>query len=241
MPTIMRKGCISLTLTVLLLSPFMVEAFGKERVKVHILQYHGAEEGSALNNFGVFKGIIHRKLKNLRREVSQKWSGTKGSSKTLDYLSELSDTFKDKDTFSNAKGVNTWIRNESEVLSVLRGTILPNPDKTYSVLSEIHLGDFEENLKFEVLSVELPVVKQEFSNTKDSHSAVFLYALAMDAKRLGYAKDHIALFLKPAADNLSDIKRRQGQLSEDLAEVERAIKQSCRDIFGDETWCFGTD
>ncbi len=226
MPSIDIKMLLPLLIASIMFSPLVSEVFAESRVKIIVYKYQGAEEGPALNHFGVFKGIINGKLRNLKREVSN-----------VEFIFD----YKEVDTFSSATGVNRWIKNEPQVLSVLRGTIFPNPDQTYSVLSEIHMGDLEKDFKYEVISVELPVVKKEFSNTKDSHSAVFLYALAMDAKRSGSAKDRMALFLKPAADNISDIKRRRGKLSADLTEIENAIRHSCVEIFGDETWCFGSD
>jgi hypothetical protein len=54
----------------------------------------------------------------------------------------------------------------------------------------------------------------------------------MDARRLGYDKSYIALFLKAAENRIVDIKRRSGNLSPDLTELENAVKQATNELFG---------
>jgi len=100
------------------------------------------------------------------------------------------------------------------------------------VKSNFHLGALKEYFPYDVVKITLPVSSGEFGNTQDSHSLVILYALAMDAKRQGFNKSHIARFLTAANNKLADIKRRGGALGDDLAELEKALHKTTAELLG---------
>ncbi|MBA7678840.1 hypothetical protein ES703_87118 [subsurface metagenome] len=126
------------------------------------------------------------------------------------------------------------MENQRTVLNLMRGSIISDDGLTYIVYSCFYLGKLRAYLPHEVITVELPIKSTEFANTKDSHTLVILYALAMDARSLGYPKDRIALFLKAAENKISDLERRRGSLSGDLAGLKRAIRQATTELLGDQ-------
>jgi hypothetical protein len=100
------------------------------------------------------------------------------------------------------------------------------------VNSHFYLGNLNAQFPNDVITVTLPIKIGEFANTKDSHTLVILYALAMDAKQQNLNSSHIALFLKAAKNKIADIKRRMGSLSGDLLELEKTIDKITIEILG---------
>ncbi|MEA1934194.1 MAG: hypothetical protein U9N60_07175, partial [Thermodesulfobacteriota bacterium] len=139
---------------------------------------------------------------------------------------------RNKDTFTKPEGINRWLENQASVLCLLRGTIVSDDNVTYLVKSNFHLGELKGLFPYDVVKITLPVSSSEFGNTQDSHSLVILYALAMDAKRLGHDKSHIARFLTSANNKLADIKRRGGVLGGDLIHLETALMQAAGELLG---------
>jgi len=196
--------------------------------EVALFEYAGVAEGQPSSaKFGAFRGILMDKISNLKREVLQE------DADGFAYLEDVHLSYRDKDNFSKPESINKWLKNQSSVLCLLRGTIISDDNITYLVKSNFHLGELKAYFPYEVVRITLPVSSSEFGNTQDSHSLVILYALAMDSKRLGYDKNHIARFLTAASNKLGDIKRRGGPLSGDLAELETAIAKATAELLGD--------
>lgn len=233
MPSIIIQLLRSMFLALISLWLLLSEASAEPRYVIALFKYQGAVQGQkADEKFSNFHGILEVKLLNLKKEVVQTWLGRRDASERLDYLNKISIRFKGIDSFSKPEDIYKWMKNESDVLTLLRGSIISDDNVTYKVYSNFYLGDLKEYLPYDVITVSLPIMSSEFANTKDSHTLVFLYALAMDAKRLGSAKDHIALFLKAASNRIADIKRRQGNLSRDLGEIEKAIMKATTELLG---------
>ncbi|NOQ78109.1 MAG: hypothetical protein GQ546_01775 [Gammaproteobacteria bacterium] len=217
---------VSIIATVLLLT-IACSAFAAPKNEVALFEYEGVSEGGVSSaKFGVFKGILKDKISNLKREVLQ------GDAQGFDYLEEVYVNFRDKDTFDKSEGINLWLKNQTSVLCLMRGTIVSDDNITYLVKSNFHLGELKGTFPYDTVNITLPVSSKEFGNTQDSHSLVILYALAMDAKRLGHDKSHIARFLNSANNKLADIKRRGGVLNGDLGILETALAQATREILG---------
>lgn len=197
------------------------QGFALPKSEVAVFQYAGSVEGDASGEkFSVFRGILDDKISHLKREVLQ------GDALALAYLNDVHISYRDKDNFTTTEGINRWLKNQASVLCVLRGTIISDDNVTYIVKSNIYLGELRGHFPYDSLKISLPISSREFGNNRDSHSVVILYALAMDAKRLGYDKSHIARFLTVANNKLADIKRRGGQAATDLAALENAIRKT---------------
>lgn len=203
-------------------------ASAQPRDEIALFQYDGViPDHSTAAKFGVFRGILKDKLLNIRREVSQ------DADLDFGYLDRIHIRFMNEDLFSGQDNIKKWMKSQATVLGIFRGTILSDDNVTYVVRSNFHLGDLKNHYPDDVIKIQLPVKSSEFGNTKDSHTLVILYALAMDAKRLGYHKHHIAVLLKSANDTLADIMRRDASLSGDLALLQHAISSATQDILED--------
>jgi hypothetical protein len=224
-----HRAISRLLVPMLLGSALAPEGFAAPKSEVAVFQYAGVVEGhTSGEQFSVFRGILNDKILQLRREVLQ------GDSQALAYLNDVHVSFRDKDSFTTTEGINKWLKNQGSVLCVLRGTIISDDDATYMVKSNIHLGELRGHFPYDVVRITLPISVKEFSNSRDSHSVVILYALAMDAKRLGYDRSHVARFLTAANNKLADITRRGGQVGSDLADLEKAIRAASAELLGEQ-------
>jgi hypothetical protein len=219
----MRLTVISI-LCCLLCAPTILVAAPKNVVA--IFQYKGANSPLSKDKYETFQQIIEDKIDNLKREVFQ------SDLQAPAYLQDIEIMVHEQDTFTRRSGIKRWLKNQSSVLCLLRGAIVSDDNVTYMVKSNFHLGELTEYFPHDVVKIDLPVVKSEHANTKDSHSLVLLYALAMDAKRVGSDSHHIARFLTSALNKLADMKRRSGQLKGDLATLEQAIIKAANDLLG---------
>jgi len=214
---------------VALLAAVTLAVASSPKNEVALFQYEGVSEGALSSaKFGVFRGILKDKISNLKREMLQ------GETHGFDYLEDVYVNYRNKDTFTRPEGINRWLKNQASVLCLLRGTIVSDDNITYLVKSNFHLGELKGAFPYDVVKITLPVISSEFGNTQDSHSLVILYALAMDAKRLGQDKSTIARFLTAANNKMADIKRRSGALSGDLADLERALMEATSELLGDD-------
>lgn len=203
------------------------DGFAVPKDEVAVFRYAGVVDGDVSSRqFSVFQGILKDKLSLLSREVSQ------SDDVTHAHLRSMHVRVIEKDSFQTSKGVNDWLDNQTSVLCVLRGTIVSDDSVTYVVKSDIHLGRLRGSLPYELVKISLPINSREFGNNRDSHSVVILYALAMDASRLGYDRSYTAGLLNAASSRLADIKRRGGDVSADLVDLDRAIQTESNKLRG---------
>lgn len=200
------------------------------RTEVSLFKYRGAQEGQLSGvKFEVFRGILDRKILKIRREILQ----TATLSEDLLYLKEVRIDYRNEDTFETEGDVENWMKLQARTLGVLRGSIVSDDDNTYVVFSEFHLRIPQSFLPYNVITVQLPVKSSEFANSKDSHSVVILYALALDAKRIGMDGDQIVNFLRVATNKIADIKRRSGSLPQDLQFIESSINKIASELLNE--------
>lgn len=198
--------------------------------EIALFKYQGAVEGqTSFAKFENFRGILEDKVLSLQNEV---FRSTPPQDKNLEYLKKIHIGYRNQDRFSGQDEVNKWMKNESNVLILLKGTIISDDNINYIVRSHVYLGDLKEYAATDVVTLNLPVKISEFGNTRDSHTCILLYALAMDAKRQGYPKEHVALFLKTAKNRMADLKRRTGKLSPGLVALETMITKATAELLG---------
>lgn len=218
------KWIVCLSVIGSLLNP--VNGWTAPKSQVAIFQYKGANSATSKDKFEVFQGIIEDKIANLRREVFQ------DDEQALAYLEDIHVSYYAQDSFTRNANIKRWLKNQSSVLCLLRGTIVSDDNLTYMVKSSFYLGELKEYFPYDVVRIDLPIKISEHANTQDSHSLVILYALAMDARRIGSDSHHVARFLTSALNKLADIKRRSGELQGDLAKLEQAIVQASDELIG---------
>lgn len=75
------------------------------------------------------------------------------------------------------------------------------------------------------VQLDLTVDVQEFSQTADSHSLALLYALAMDARRLGYSTDIVSTFLGQAQSVAADLDSSSPGIAQLKSALQSALQQ----------------
>jgi hypothetical protein len=98
-------------------------------------------------------------------------------------------------TGSPSETLAVW--QDSYALALFSGLFF-NREQSLFVRSQPFLGELSSSLPSSRLQLDLRIDENEFSQTVDSHSLVVLYALAMDARRLGYSRDVVFALLAEA-------------------------------------------
>lgn len=173
------------------------------RLTISIFKYSGIRTERHENEFDAFKEIIVAKILKLNQEFE-----TKGNN--FGYVSHLSPCFvsdlasdehlpfigSQKDLYDH------WY--SSGALEVLLGRIRSTVSG-FSVRSEVFLGDLKGNLGNPSVTLDLAIVDEQFDTTRDSHTLVTLYALAMDAQERGRPRNEVLTFLSEAYGRLPDL------------------------------------
>jgi len=194
------------------------------RLTISIFKYGGLTTPRAEKEFDAFKEIITAKIVKLTQELE-----AKGSS--FSYVSNLRANFV-RDITSNehlpftGSGQDLYDHwNSSGALQVMWGRIRSS-DSKFSVRSEIFLGDLKGLLAMPSITLDLPIVDEEFDSTSDSHSVTTLYALAMDAQKRGRPKDEVLMFLSEAYGRMPDLP----QNVQGIRDLQEAIRQSIEQV-----------
>ncbi|VAV85114.1 hypothetical protein MNBD_DELTA01-217 [hydrothermal vent metagenome] len=223
--TVLMKSLASLLL-VIALSLFIFTDVGAEdppRLSIEIFKYNGLEDDTREKKFKTFVEIIHDKISRLSEEIEYKYDG-------INQLNDLAlNIVKDADSGEHAPFEGTgndlydhW--NSSNALEVFIGRLRVQ-DSNYSVRSKVFLGDLKGALESKTVAIDLPISDEEFDTTRDSHSIITLYALAIDAKRRGQPDQEVLSLLSEAYSRLPE----SSQMSM-LIDLETAIKETIENI-----------
>ena len=172
------------------------------RTRIMVVPYIGDKE-----QFQSFRGIIETKIDRLKEDFPPKYAYTRDI--------HLEDAEKKPSDFEGF-----W--RETGSLAILSGIVFPQNQKSY-VNSTFYLYDLKGNLGSDSVTLDLAIEPEEYGATRDTHSIVTLYALAMDAKRLGYPPDVVFRFLSRAYEISTSLPNpaRRG----DIVRVIEAIKR----------------
>ena len=102
----------------------------------------------------------------------------------------------------NDKLAGRW--RDAHALEILSGRIQESAG-TFSVKSRVYFGELDTGFNSRFLSIELPIVDEEYDTTRDSHSVAILYALALDAMHRCQPENEVILLLSAAHERLSDL------------------------------------
>lgn len=203
------------------------------KVEIALFRYRGAtEDHDSGAKFDVFRGLIEQKIDNLRNQILQGAMSEEGG---LRYIENVHLQFHGEDSFGTVSNVRRWLANEGNVLNAMRGTIVSDDGTNYIVYSRFHLAEASTDLSADIVTLSLPIKAEEFANTRDTHTLVILYALAMDAKRMGLSTDSIAVLLGAATNVIADLERRAAGLNPDLDRLEKAIEREAADLLGENS------
>lgn len=175
----------------------------KPRVSLHLFKYSGVHDSNeqARNQFDNFKSIIHAKISSISEELSLKsyFAELKNLSPFFPLDSQGNHV---KWTGSNADLMTRW--QNSQALEIFLGRIRVTGD-VYSVRSEVFFGDLQTSLGSKFIKIDLPIVDDQYDTTRDSHSVVILYALAMDARQRCRPENEVIELLSAARERLADV------------------------------------
>lgn len=192
----------------------------KPRLFVSIFKYSKVHSDQEENKFKEFIEIISAKILKLAEELKIK--GEKfnylGQLKTSMVLDEKTGKHK---IFEGSMQELDEHWKKSWALEVLNGR-LRNQDNIISVRSNIFLGELQGDLAEPIIILDLPISDDEFDSTRDSHSLVTLYAMAMDAKKRGRPPYEIISILSEANAIAEDFKKEKPGIEK----LQSAIKKS---------------
>lgn len=202
-PCILVMLILCCCLIVNLVTHVDVLAQSAPRLMISIFKYSGIRTERHKSEFKAFKEIIVAKILKLTQEVEAKGTNfSYVSGLTPNFVSDLASDEHVPFTGSQKDLHDHWY--SSGALEVLLGRIR-STGSAFSVRSEVFLGDLKGNLKKSFVTLDLPIVDDQFDTTRDSHTIVTLYALAMDAQKRSRPRSDVLAFLSEAYGRLPDL------------------------------------
>jgi hypothetical protein len=200
-----RAKAVSVSLFFLVCSIVICAPTGAQdqpRTRIMVVPYIGDKV-----QFQSFRGIIETKIDRLKEDFPPKYAYTRDL-----HLEDAETKPSDFEGF--------W--RETGSLAILSGIVFPQQQRSY-VKSTFYLYDLKGNLGSNSVTLDLAIEPEEYGATRDTHSIVTLYALAMDAKRLGSSPDVVSRFLSRAYEISTSLpsSARKG----DIVRVIDAIKR----------------
>lgn len=212
-PSWMKKAVIMGTLALLILCP-VYDALG-DRTTLYLYRYANISSPDGIAAFESFQQIITTKFLTLVDELQGIASLPSLNilavhkvldAKTGQYLDFAGLSSLDLETYWEAQGA----------LAVLLGR-LQERNQVYLVRTRFFLGKLKGTLPSPSVNIELPVRDDQFDTTRDSHSAMTLYALAMAATAQCQHREQVmqlfdealirATSAKDAFENFDEIKK----------------------------------
>lgn len=177
---------------------------GQEKYSVTLFKYHGSEQGDLSVAFNQFQGILQDKLVALAQEI-------KASNSNCNYLNKLHLCFINQHPPSGYNSIlQYWNKNGKFIIEILTGTIFLKEGEVV-VGSRAYFNDapaHNETLSdLRTVNFDLRVSPDEFGTTRDIHSLITLYALAIDAKRMKLPNNIVAEYLSRAFALSKDLGR----------------------------------
>ncbi|MGF1610819.1 MAG: hypothetical protein ACFCUQ_15565 [Kiloniellales bacterium] len=199
-----------------------------DRAEMYLFKYNGVRSEADQQAFDEFTEIVTTKLSRLADEVTQPDQDESPASH-LSVILVIDPQTREHLPFrqSNSDLHLYWQRQAA--LAVLSGRVRKDQG-IYSVLSRVYVGDLRGELESSFIEIALPIASEQYDTTRDSHSIVTLYALAMDiVERCGPLHEAIHLFGE-AKLRLQDVVAAAPQmemLHEPIEAGLRRAQQSC--------------
>jgi hypothetical protein len=144
-----------------------------DRAELHMFRYAGTHEQPAMGAFLDFRDIISQKLLLLAREVTE--PATAADRLRVTQVRDQSGEWKEFGF--DLRTLEGYWRDHGP-LGVLLGRVR-QLNSGFAVRSSMYLGALRGDLPQAFVDIDLPIVDEEFDTTRDSHSVVTLYALAI--------------------------------------------------------------
>ncbi len=203
--------------------PACPQADTPPRLKLAMFDYAGAESGDAARHFSRFQQIIRRKLAHVAEEVIE-------TGLPLSELEDLSVFAAGQDTLASRRAVRNYA-NQPDILKVLRGDIAEMGDG-FEITSLVFLGNRKGPLRSEELIVTMPVDRREYANTRDGHSILAAYALAVDAAQRQCPTSVVLALLSFTRNKIADVRERGSDSLDFIEEVDAAAEAMIAEVTG---------
>jgi hypothetical protein len=185
------------------------------RSKITLFPYHGAAETSA--RFSEFEGNLDAKITTLTAQLLDdpaiymvsKAAAQLGRLKIEPTSAAIASSLHEK--------MEIWQSTHS--LGLLSGTL--TQDEGFKVISQVFIGDLDGTLTGRSFSLTMHITGEDFGNTRDGHAAAFLFALGMDARRLGFPGNVVNTYLSHAYEIVQTIEQREDRV---LVEEAKALR-----------------
>lgn len=159
------------------------------RLLIQLFDY-APSEGQQRQRFRQFQSIVRNKIQMLAESLASQHPECK-------YVGDLRIVGIDRQLASSPREVLAEWR-ATNALAFFSGLVFEKEAQVI-VRSQPYFGELAVDVPgISRIQLDLKVDEQEFSQTTDSHSLALLYALAMDARRLGYSRDVIFTYLAEA-------------------------------------------
>jgi len=187
---VLSRLLLSLCAALILSAP--ISGARAQRTEIHMFRYAGTNDDPAMSAFLDFRDIVTHKLLLIAREVAAPHSGTDRLRVT-----QVRDQAGEWTAFSADLSMLEAYWRDHGPLGVLLGRVRQRDDG-FAVRSSMYLGALQGDLPQAFVDIDLPIADAQFDTTRDSHSIVTLYALAIGTLR------------EPASDTLDCSRRALG-------------------------------
>ena len=191
------------------------------RMEVVVYKYRGIVTEEQKIAFEEFKAMIHDRILTLAEELSAR-------GKEFEYLLELKPSFL-RVPFEGSAGDlhRAWDRNRA--LELFSGMLRSSQGK-HSVESRVFLGGLKGDLERASIKLDLRIDPADFRKTANTHILATLYALAVDARRLGYPSNVVLALFGEANAHAATIRGDKAQVEPIRAAIRRALEGAVAQI-----------
>jgi hypothetical protein len=163
---------------------------------------------------------VNKLLKDRFRRLAEQ---TLSAHPELDRLNKVSVVDKTDPLPASAEALAKYWSASPTTLEILSGTISGNSGNPDVLTSNIYLGDLHGSLRMMTVNVQLLLTPKELRSFRDMHSALMLYALAMDAKAKQGPRGVVSQLLAEAESLLKDIGRSDSAHDPDVEAFSAAV------------------
>ena len=224
-------------------------AAASPRVEIAVLPYSGLNTEPRRAAFNEFLGILNDKLTNLTQELAAtpELAGEDAARQIARLKFDTLPAKPDERSTGPSRAIGEgdlsgldleqklriWRQRHS--LGLLGGTLSEEPtdQRRFQVNSQIFIGDLDGTPLGRSIPLAMAIGPEEFRNTRDAHALALLYALALDARRLGYSPDVVTAYLSKAYSIAQTLRESSpGGLPDAVARIAAQVNSELSQLSG---------
>jgi hypothetical protein len=170
-----------------------------QRLSIHVYKYSVPPADSDATEYrDQFASIIKNKVVLLGAELGNDME----KYKSLSFI-RVEKNGEWQESSDNAQQLDDrW--NQANALQLFLGRVLKVND-AYVVRTRVFFGQLPADVGGPFLNIDMLISGDEFDSTRDSHSGVILYALALDACQRSRPTNEVITLLSKAKESLTDL------------------------------------